>query len=261
MTRQMSRTILAVCSLTALLLTAAPLTAQIPDEFTNLKLLEKDIDKRQLVGIMRGFSIGLGVRCNHCHVGPNNLQGMDFASDEKEPKRAARVMLEMERAINNQYVGSWQADATDGPTQHQVVSCFTCHRGQTKPPRKMSSLLGQTVTEDSVDAAMAQYKELKEEHYGAGLYDFREGVFGEIAQAAFEAGKLETAKQILRSSLEIYPRSADLHAFLGMALLQSGDAAGAAEKFSQALELDPENAGAQRGKMMLEKMPQQGDGR
>ena len=46
-------------------------SAQIPDEFTNLKLLPKDISKRELIGIMREFASGLGKRCNYCHPGGN----------------------------------------------------------------------------------------------------------------------------------------------------------------------------------------------
>ncbi len=181
---------------------------------------------------------------------------MDFATDEKEHKRAARAMLEMAIAINRQYIGSWEEDSDEGEEKRQLVSCYTCHRGQPKPPQKLSSILSETVMMDGADAAIAQYKELKDEYYGAGLYDFREGVFGELAQRAFEAGKVDTATQILKSSLDLYPESADLHAFLGMALLQSGDPEGAAGSFDKALELDPDNANATRGKVMLERAQQ-----
>ena len=34
-----------------------------PDSFTNLKVLPKHIEPRTLLGTMRGFAIGLGVRC------------------------------------------------------------------------------------------------------------------------------------------------------------------------------------------------------
>jgi len=38
-----------------------------------------------------------------------------------------------------------------------------------------------------------------------------------------------------------------------MALLQSGNAEGAAAKFDEALKLDPENVSARRGKAILER--------
>lgn len=258
MTQAIQRLSSAWCSLVVVLLLAAPLSAQVPDEFTNLKVLDKDIGKQQLINIMRGWSKGLGVRCNHCHVGPDNLQGMDFATDEKEHKRAARSMLEMAIAINGRYIGNWEEAGEEG--ERQRVTCFTCHRGQQEPPRKLTSILSETVEAKGVDAAMEQYEELKAEHLGKGLYDFRERIFGDLAQQAFEAGKIDTAMEILNGSLEIYPESADLHAFLGLALVQSGDAEGAAAKFDEALALDPENANARRGKMMLDRMQQQGDG-
>ena len=251
MTRSILRPTILILAVALLLLPAGPAEAQIPDEFTNLQLLDKDIGKQQLVGIMRDWAGGLGVRCNHCHVGPDNLQGMDFATDEKENKRAARVMLEMSRAINRQYVGSWEEEEEEG--KHQTVACFTCHRGQPEPPKKLAWVLGETAMSEGPEAALTQYKELKAEHYGTGLYDFREQVFGELAQAAFEMGQLEAATTILRGSLEIFPESADLHMYLGMALMQAGDAEGAGAKFDDALAIDPDHGGAKRGKMMLER--------
>ena len=72
---------------------ATSAAAQIPDQFTNLKVLPKDIAKGELVSLMREFSGALGVRCGHCHVGESatSLEGFDFAADDKEPKRVARA--------------------------------------------------------------------------------------------------------------------------------------------------------------------------
>ena len=52
----------------ACLLGAFPAAAQIPDEFSNVQILPKDIPKQQMVEIMRNFSMSLGVRCEFCHV-------------------------------------------------------------------------------------------------------------------------------------------------------------------------------------------------
>ena len=65
---------------------------------------------------MQSFTAALGVQCTFCHV-----QG-DFAADDKEQKKTARMMLTMSRAIN--------ANWTDGK---QHVRCYTCHRGSNTP--------------------------------------------------------------------------------------------------------------------------------
>jgi hypothetical protein len=76
--------------------------AQIPDKFTNLQVLPKEIPKSELVSIMRNYAGDLGVRCGFCHTGgdPNTLQGVNFASDENDKKKTARLMIRMVQSIN-----------------------------------------------------------------------------------------------------------------------------------------------------------------
>ena len=95
----------------------------------NLKVLPKDMPRQEVVQIMRGFTRGLGVRCQHCHVGEgNDLSKFDFASDTKPAKATARRMLTMVMAVN-QTLGV-EAGA---PASERKVTCFTCHRGAVKP--------------------------------------------------------------------------------------------------------------------------------
>src|SRR5262245_60488717 len=82
------------------LLVASSASAQIPDKFTNLQVLPKDISKAELVMTMRSLAGDLGFRCHNCHVGPDDLTGMDFAIDEKPTKKVAREMLKMVQTIN-----------------------------------------------------------------------------------------------------------------------------------------------------------------
>jgi hypothetical protein len=80
----------------ALLLTGTPAAAQFPDKFTNLKVLPKDISKREPESTMRRFAFALGVRCDHCHVEKKAPEkGLDFPADDKDAKKTARVMLQM----------------------------------------------------------------------------------------------------------------------------------------------------------------------
>jgi hypothetical protein len=104
--------------------------AQVPDKFTNLKVLPQDISKAQLVETMKGFALGLGVRCSACHMGEEGkpLSTYDFASDEKRTKQNARVMLQMVHDINTNKISQIKLDQPP-----VTVTCFTCHRGQKQP--------------------------------------------------------------------------------------------------------------------------------
>jgi photosynthetic reaction center cytochrome c subunit len=93
----------------------------IPDTFTNLQVLPKDIKKQDLVNTMRGFSMQLGVRCTYCHQSMDN-----FASDAKDEKQSARLMLKMVAQINADYISKV-------PDMPAPVTCWTCHRGKGHP--------------------------------------------------------------------------------------------------------------------------------
>jgi hypothetical protein len=95
----------------------------------NLKILPRDMPRAELLGTMKFFSQSLGVRCTFCHVGEEGkpLSTFDFASDAKSKKQTARAMLAMVTVLNAKTL----PEATGLPDAK--VTCFTCHRGSTKP--------------------------------------------------------------------------------------------------------------------------------
>lgn len=102
----------------------------IPDKFTNLQVVPKDIGKDQLVQMMRTFSRSLGVGCDSCHEFHDEKP--DFASDKKDEKNAARNMMRMVRDINKNYMPKLQP--LPGEEKKQTgVNCWTCHRGHKEP--------------------------------------------------------------------------------------------------------------------------------
>ena len=100
--------------------------AQAPPPPTNLQVLPKDIPRAELLTMMRGFSTGLGVMCNYCHVQEGRGGRNDMASDEKAPKKTARVMMTMMSHANEAIASGVGKDATK-------VECMTCHRGEAIP--------------------------------------------------------------------------------------------------------------------------------
>ena len=230
----------------------APAGAQIPDEFTNLKVLDQAIEKPELIDTMRGWTLGLGVRCSHCHVGPDNLQGMDFASDEKATKRTARRMLEMARAINGELLADLAV--VDEGENHQVVSCYTCHRGQAKPPRDLVNVLADVGRESGPAAAIDEYRAMRDEHEGAGRYDFREETLSRLARVYTDEGDSKGALAVLDGAKEFFGDSPSLYTNEGMIKFSQGDLEGARASFTQALEIDPDFGWAKQSLARLEEM-------
>jgi Photosynthetic reaction centre cytochrome C subunit len=113
----------------------------------NLQVLPRNLSRDELIAIMRTFTRGLGVRCNHCHVvtATTPKEELDFVSDAKEEKRVARVMIQMTQQINTQWLERVeQAEghheevpaagaAGAGAIAQWRVHCWTCHRGKTEP--------------------------------------------------------------------------------------------------------------------------------
>jgi len=221
-----------------LLAGATPLVSQgrfPPDSFTNLKVLPKTISRQELLTTMRGFALGLGVRCTYCHVGKEGqpLDSVNFASDDKRTKRVARVMIGMVNHINGEHL----ADVPDRPEPHVVVRCETCHRGVARP-RLLTDEMELYLADSGLAAALQHYRDLRAKYYGGEAYDFREFPLLELAQSQARAGKADNAVGILRMSAEFFPASGQTPMTLGNVLLFTGDTAGAIAAFRDALAKD-----------------------
>lgn len=103
-----------------------------PENPENLQVLPADIGAFGLSQVMRSFTRALGVRCQHCHVGTEemSLAEFDFVSDANDHKSVAREMMRMTWAINNDLLAN-----LEGLHDHEGmrVTCYTCHRGSTTP--------------------------------------------------------------------------------------------------------------------------------
>ena len=235
------RSLLGTLACLALLSWNGSASAQIPDKFTNLKILPKTIAKDDLVSTMRQFSVGLGVRCNYCHAQADSGKGkgLEFASDEKKEKGIARGMMKMVDTINKKLIPK------AGVKSPVKVQCITCHHG-VETPETLTDLLKRTVKKDGPDGAMQKYKELRGKYYGSGSYDFGPGSLSALAEwLARDRKDVDGAISIMRFSIDRDPLVADSYILLSTFQVTKGDKAAAIESLSHALELDPENRKAQ----------------
>jgi len=209
-----------------------------PPEPKNLKVLPKNMSRREVIEVMRGFTRGLGVRCTECHVskveGSDRPDDMDYAADKKPQKETARKMLKMVANINDQ-IG--KMDLKDVPQ----VGCVTCHHG-VKRPETLAAIMNKYIAKDSLDTAIQTYKDLRNDYYGGAAYDFTSETIIDVARGLAESKKdFPGAIKLLQVNLEYYPNDADTYATLGSVQMASGDKAAAMTSLEKALQIDPNN--------------------
>lgn len=91
--------------------------------FKDIQVL-KGVPAGRLPRIMNmGYGRSLGVRCAHCHV-PDQWE-----KNDKREKQIARDMADLSRALNTELLPKIR----NLKSEHPVVNCTTCHRGQVKP--------------------------------------------------------------------------------------------------------------------------------
>jgi hypothetical protein len=173
---------------------------------------------------------------------------MDFASDEKPTKKAAREMLRLVADLNDRLTARLGKPA---PSLVRV-QCVTCHRGVVQP-QQLSDLLDRTMLTKGDGAAVATYRDLRQRYYGSQAYDFREPVLLTLGERSLSAGKADDAVAWLQLNLEFYPTSVPSLLALSRAHVRLRDQAGAIRDLERVLELEPGHAEATRQLATLRK--------
>lgn len=192
-------------------LCAAAANGQEDNGYTNLQVLDPDITRNELGGVMVQNLLGLGLPrrqregCLFCHVGDMDapVDEWDFASDEKETKLKARAMMAMVRDINANHLS--QLD--NRLDQSFSVSCITCHSGRTDP-RPLPDVLRAAYSADGISAAINKYHELRDRYFGAGAYDFRPAVLVRLANGLAQRGAWDDALTFATLNEAVHPAEA-----------------------------------------------------
>ena len=98
-----------------------PQQPQMAEEvFKNIQVL-RGIPVDEFMGTMGFFATATGLNCTDCHV-DESAGSWERYADDNERKQTARRMVLMTNAINRTNFGG-----------RQVVTCVTCHRGNSRP--------------------------------------------------------------------------------------------------------------------------------
>jgi len=208
---------------------------------TNLQILPKDMPREQLLQTMQAFTQALGVQCSYCHVFEGRGGRNDMASDEKPTKKTARQMILLARDINEK-LPTVVGKAANSTTR---VGCVTCHRG-VPVPKQLAQLLSEAAAAKGIDAAVADYRELRTKYSGTMAYDFSENGLIAVAQSAVNANRAEDALRWLTLNLEFYPKSARTYVIMAQAHQRANDKDAAIKDLEKAVEADPNNAQAKQ---------------
>jgi hypothetical protein len=216
-----------------------PAQGQDDEKPKNLKVLPKDMSHRQVVEVMRGFSLALGVRCEECHEQPSPTEEPDFASDKKPEKETARKMMKMVTSINEQIGQMKIKDALQ-------VACVTCHHGLLHP-QTLGAIVTQSIEKKGVDGAITEYRQLRDQYYGTGAYNFAPITLNDVAVQLSEGKKdFASAQKLLNLNLEFAPKDANTYVTMARVQIAKDDKTGATASLKKALELDPDNRFAKR---------------
>ncbi len=115
----------------------APLAEEV---FKNVRVL-RGIPVDEFMGTMGVFSAALGISCGDCHTA-SDTSWENYALDTGPKKVIARRMVQMVTALNQSSFGG-----------RQVVTCYTCHRGNDRPrvTASLARVYGETPSEEPED--------------------------------------------------------------------------------------------------------------
>ena len=112
--------------------------------------------------------------------------------------------------------------------------------GSQKPG--IMELLAGTFREKGVEAAINQYRELKEKE--PQKYDFGEEQLNNLGYYLIGMKKLQEAIEILKLNVEMFPNSANVYDSLGEAYMDDGKKELAIQNYEKSLQIDPGNKNA-----------------
>jgi hypothetical protein len=181
---------------------------------------------------MQAVAAALGVTCDYCHAPRDEKPRL--TANGRPRLDVGREMIAMTHGLN----AAVQTATAKSAREAAAVTCATCHRG-VAIPRPLAEILLVTGVREGADAAVKQYRDLRDQYYARGTYDFGEETLLAVARRLANA-RPEVAIPLAELNLEFFPRS--VNSLVVKAIAQGGrDDDGAVATLKRALEIEPEH--------------------
>lgn len=110
------------------------------------------------------------------------------------------------------------------------------------PRQSIAAVIEKTISEKGIDAAVAEYRDLKTKQ--AAAYNFAEPELNDLGYRLMGMGKLKEAVEIFKLNVEAYPQGFNTYDSLAEAYMNMNEREPAIRNFKKSLELNPNNTNA-----------------
>ncbi|HWO00894.1 MAG TPA: serine hydrolase, partial [Blastocatellia bacterium] len=124
----------------------------------------------------------------------------------------------------------------------QKISAILFGKPYKPPVRDIADPLFDTVMAKDVQAAIKQYRELKETQKDA--YDFSEGQLNGLGYRLMQMKRVKDAIEIFKLNVEMFPQGFNPYDSLAEAYMENDDKSLAIQNYKKSLELNPKNTNA-----------------
>ena len=135
----------------------------------------------------------------------------------------------------------------------QKIAAILFGKPYKEPVRDIAEALMKVVVEKGVQAAIAQYHELKATQKDA--YDFSEPQLNGLGYQLMQMKRVKDAIEIFKLNVEMYPKGFNTYDSLAEAYLENGDKQLAIQNYKKSLELNPKNTAAAEKLKKLDTAP------
>jgi CubicO group peptidase (beta-lactamase class C family) len=135
----------------------------------------------------------------------------------------------------------------------QKIAAILFGKPYKEPLRDIADAIYNTVLEKDVQAAIKQYRDLKETQKDA--YDFGVQQLNNLGYRLLQMKRTKDAIEIFKLNVEMFPKAANAYDSLGEAYMEGGDKNLAIQNYKKSLELNPKNTNAVEKLKKLETSP------